>query len=310
MENTVKITISFNSLRRNCLLVTLMCSALVATFYAAEVSAEESQFGYVYTTDLLPQDQKEVIQWGTLSTKQQGGNFNLFQGRTGLEYGVSDDFQMALYSNYDYVAADHNGIGGRSVAPSAFAGYRVGTNGIHDSKYVGTTVEGIYRVLSPYQDIVGLAVLVEPTYNESLHQIDSRIILQKNFFDDRLVLAGNVQWTAQEMTPNGSSKWARHSTLSFSTAASYRFAPNWSAGLEFVNQHDFDCVCASKYADSVSYIGPSVHYGAEKYFVTLSVLEQLPFAQSNSNSAPLSTGRLLAPSATEYQGRIKFGYYF
>jgi hypothetical protein len=39
--------------------------SLLAGVSAREAWAEESQFGYVYTTDLLPRGQTELEQWAT-----------------------------------------------------------------------------------------------------------------------------------------------------------------------------------------------------------------------------------------------------
>ena len=69
---------------------------------------------------------------------------------------------------------------------------------LNESKYVGVSLEGIYRVLSPYIHPIGLALYLEPTVGPGLRELESRLILQKNFLDDTLVIAVNLT-VAQEL---------------------------------------------------------------------------------------------------------------
>jgi hypothetical protein len=53
-------------------------------------------------------------------------------------------------------------------------------------------MEGIWRLASPYTAPVGVAVYVEPTVGRNLRELESKLILQKNFLDDKLVFAANL----------------------------------------------------------------------------------------------------------------------
>ena len=55
-------------------------------------------FGFVYTTDLLPQGGKEIEEWVTWRHQKNSGTFDKLEGRTELEYGLTDQLQVALYA--------------------------------------------------------------------------------------------------------------------------------------------------------------------------------------------------------------------
>lgn len=75
-------------------------AALAAAALIQNVAvAEESQFGYVYTTDLLPKGQIELEQWATWRHQKIGGYFDDVGLRTAFEYGLTDRLQTALYAN-------------------------------------------------------------------------------------------------------------------------------------------------------------------------------------------------------------------
>ena len=87
--------------------------------------AAESQFAFVYTTDLLPKGEKDFEQWITLKEQKNHGEFHLLEGKTEFEYGVSDDFQLAFYVNYASVYAKKNGPYRQTTAPEPFAGFQI-----------------------------------------------------------------------------------------------------------------------------------------------------------------------------------------
>lgn len=100
--------------------------------------AEESQFAYVYTTDLLPKGAKEVEQWMTWRHGRSQGDFDVWEGRTEVEYGVTDKFQAAFYANYATTRTFHNNVDGTTVPPESFAEAFPGADEHYrDSKFVG-----------------------------------------------------------------------------------------------------------------------------------------------------------------------------
>ena len=173
---------------------------------------------------------------------------------------------------------------------------------------------------------VGLAVYFEPTIGPQTRELESRLILQKNFLDDQLVFAFNAT-VAQEWrylhgdpsAPLGSEEaadhWDKETDVNFGLATSYRFASNWSAGLELINEREWaglDPFHANMRTNVAYYWGPTLHYAGEHLFATLTVLDQLPWAKDYANPPPgfVVGGRNYADDFERFRVRLKFGYFF
>ena len=294
---------------------------------AAPVLADEPLFGYVYTTDLLPGGTFEVAQWSTWRAQRPVGEYEALESRTELEYGLTDRLQVAAYFNYEWTNSYHdNVLTGGTLGPTPLAFDSPGSNGhLNTTRFTGLSLEGIYRVLSPYTDGLGVALYVRPTVGPSLRELESRLILQKNYRDDRLVLALNIGLIDdRQYLPTTANHaridiyahpWTETSNLSIGAAGSYRFASNLSAGLELQNERGFSAL--TPFADGARtgvdyYFGPSLHYANQHLFVTVTYLNQLPFASDYAHTNPdyVVGGRLYSGSAERYRVRLKFGWYF
>lgn len=285
---------------------------------APALHAEESQFGYVYTTDLLPQGAKEVEQWATWRHQKVAGYFNQIDGRTEFEYGLTDRLQVAFYANYVWAEAYHNGPFEETTPPEPLSYDKPGPDDHYNARrFVGFSGEAIYRIWSPYTDPLGVAVYVEPTVGPAFRELETKLILQKNFFDDRLVTAFNFTYAPEwryDTDDNDPTrkKWGYETDVNLNLAASYRFAPNWSAGLELLNEHEYNSYDFSKESNDGYFVGPVIHYGGKQFFVTATFLEQLPWASTHSDTVPGAiVGRRIYDNDFEkYRIRIKAGWYF
>jgi hypothetical protein len=300
----------------------LFLAALVASSAAR---ADEPLFGYVYTTDLLPKGKLEFEQWITAQYKQSQGHYLGLPMRSELEYGLTDNLQVSGYLNYSHVSANNNAVGG-------------GTSGLHipedhdpNQPYSNThfdsfSTELIYRVLSPYKDPFGFAVYVEPAWGPRERELETRLIFQKNFLDDRLVLAANLWWEWEQEFQTGNpnampgdtdfnARWEKDGMFEVDLGASWRFASNWAVGLEYRNHNEFSGWSFNK-ADQehqASFLGPNIHYGAKNWFFTLTILKQLRTAHpySDDNKANTVDGRIYGDEHTLYDGiRLRVGYLF
>jgi len=138
------------------------CGYIVVSFSIPR--ADEAIFAWTYTTDLLPKGRWEFEQWVTSRWEKEHGTYSVLDFREELEYGLTDDFQIALYLNHHYVnanddfpAEDPNRAGHR--LPGV---YETGGEDVHaghnpatpfDSyHFESVSFEAIYRLLSPYKD--------------------------------------------------------------------------------------------------------------------------------------------------------------
>jgi hypothetical protein len=295
-----------------------LSSAALFSLVSVAASAEESMFAFVYTTDLLPQGGKEVEQWVTWRHQKIGGSYNQVEGRTEFEYGLTNQLQVALYLNYNWTQAYHNGPAGATTPPEQFSDYAVGPDDrFKQSRFVGVSGEAIYRILSPYTDAFGLAVYTEPTIGPNFFEMENKIILQKNYFDDLLTLAFNFTYAPEfRNVPTDEdptvSAWQQETDINFGFAASYRFVENWSAGFEFLNEREFNSLGFYHESNSGYYLGPTLHYGGERFFVTATALWQMPWATAHTDTVPgtLVNGLVLDNDFERFRLRIKAGYTF
>lgn len=286
--------------------------------------AGEAVFGYVYTTDLLPQGKSELEQWITDRKDQAHGSYNSFNFSTEYEYGVSDNFQLGTYLNYTYMEANGNSVRGKTEGIDLSAKHNP------DSPFTGAHVDGVsmeflWRVLSPYKDPIGLAFYVEPEYGHRERGIELRAIVQKNYMDDRLVLAGNfwiepekerssnlVDPYAPDDKPDGSFSRATYAEIDL--GASYRFASNWSAGWEVRNHNEFRgySLAHVNQDHTAFFTGPNIHYARQRWFATLSVLRQIHAITYTPDQAhQMHDGLLFGDEHTVWDGiRLKIGYAF
>jgi len=295
---------------------------------ASPALADEPLFGFVYTTDLLPKDTVELSHWTTWRSGKTHGSFNVAENREEIEFGITDAFQLSVYANYEYAEAHHDGIDRATFQPETLAQFTVDPNEkLSIWQFEGISLEGIYRILSPYTDGVGLALYMEPTIGPDTRELESRIILQKNFMDDRLVFAFNAT-LAQELrhvpgdptAPPGSADatrhWDKETDVNFGLAGSYRFMENWSAGLELEHEREWaglNPLAGHNATNSAFYFGPTLHYGGEHFYATLTVLDQLPWASDFANPPADSfvvSGRNYADDFERFRVRLKFGWYF
>jgi hypothetical protein len=292
--------------------------AVLLSSGASSACAEESMFSFVYTTDLLPQGAKEVEQWVTLRHQKIAGTYDQIEGRTEFEYGLASNLQVAIYANYAWTQAYHNGPFGATTPPEQFGDYVAGADDVFNAKrFTGVSGELIYRILSPYTDGIGLALYTEPTIGKNFFELENKVILQKNFFDDLLTVAFNFTYAPEYRNLSGDAdptvfNWQEETDINFGLAVSYRFIENWSAGFEFLNEREYNSFDFTHLSNSGYYLGPTIHYGGERFFVTATALWQMPWATVHADTVPgsLVNGYVLDNDFEKFRFRLKAGYTF
>jgi hypothetical protein len=254
-----------------------------AAFAAVPAQADEPLFGYIYTTDTLPKDKTEIEQWATLREGRSQGDFHLLQTRTEVSHGVSDKLQVSAYLNLAYADVFHNTPDGETAPPEVFADFVVDPDTrFHKARFESVSVEGLYRIASPYTSGVGVALYLEPSIGPRTRELEARFIVQKNFMDDRLVFAANAtlgyEWrklqgdpTVDPASVDFRTHWDKETDVNFGLAGSYRFTSNWSLGAELQNEREFGGLNPFNAANRTNlawYAGPTIHYGGRHFFAT------------------------------------------
>ena len=277
--------------------------------------ADEPLFGFTYTTDLQPKHKFELEQWSTTRFTKGYGKFWLQDNRTEVSYGVTDRFQFSLETNYDSTSAFKNGPFRATTPPEPFSYDVPGPDDSYNrSRFISVSGEAIYRLLSPYTHPVGLALYFEPTFGPGFIEPESRLILQKNFRDDRLVLGFNFTYAPEyrRLAPDTTCLCLAETDVNADSGISYRFRRNWSAGFEFMNERELASLNFTREINSAYYLGPAVHYAGRRFFVTATFVTQMPWAGVHSNTLPgaVVNGYDFDNDFEKFRVRIKFGWNF
>jgi hypothetical protein len=257
--------------------------------------ADENMWGYSYGAETLPKGRFELYNWTTWRHSKDEGHYDAFDVLFELEYGITDRFQTSTYLAFDGRSQGNLGADG----PDDVSGFRF--NGLKQAFK--------YNLLSPYKDPIGLSLYAEPEWmrysrssgeREDELALETKLILQKNFFEDTLQWVVNVspefEWEFPEDDGTESAL-----VLEATTGLSYRIAPRWFAGLELRYATEFEDYREQE--EQAIFFGPNIHYAAERWWLTLAWLPQVwghPSERGHRNFDAFEKSEL----------RLKIGYNF
>lgn len=240
-------------------------------FTTLTAHADEQLFGFVRGAETLPQGRSEVYQFVTFRTGKAEGTYYGYDFETEVEHGFTDQFQasLAVQQHYFY---NHDVNGPRD-----------GLDDTDNYRFGGITGSAKYRLLSPFKDALGLAVRVEGGYLwhdevDGLKQhevfIAPEVDLQKNFRDDTVIcdLWLGTEWAWGK---DPAEQYPREISFQGGTGVSYRFAPNWFAGIETHVRAEYPLFNLNNSEHVVAYAGPSLHYSAQRWWATLTWVYQV-----------------------------------
>ncbi|MFN3716787.1 MAG: DUF6662 family protein [Thiobacillus sp.] len=278
---------------------------------ALPAHADENLLGYTTGAETLPKGASEAYVWITHHGDKRRGDYARQDLRLEYEYGVSDSLSVSGYLNgyrHDYDCGT-DGCAGPLSDPEILGK-------LNRFRMSGVSLEAKKMLLSPYKDAIGLALYGEISYDTIDNitgekgkgwELEGKVIFQKPLLDDQLSWVTNLEIEAESWKPKGGkNEYAVAPRLR--SGVSYRFAPNWYAGIEgWVDAEILNPPRGSWEFDHWDlFAGPSIHYGDKKWWGTLTVAPQL--AGSNE-SADNKTGRHLADHE-KYEIRLKLGYNF
>lgn len=293
----------------------LILMAVVTSAFPPSTFAGESPFGWIYTADTHPKGKKEFEQWIETQRDQSQGDYTNVRLRHEIEYGVSDNYQIAFYVNERYVNAYRNGIdgttGGPDVDPPSDFDPMSRYKKFRFESAESVSMENLYRVSNPYIDPIGLALYLEPSIGPRGWEIESKFILQKNFLDDRLIWALNVN-NEVEKEKSATGEIERATVLDLLTGLSYRFRNNWSAGAEARNHREFTGYGFGQPDHSAWFFGPNVHYGTKAWWVTAAWRQQLKVASgfTEEQRAVIYNGRIYGEEHARNELMVRVGVPF
>ena len=235
------------------------------SLFTVAARADDQPFLNLDATDIEPEFGHELEQnfgWNHGLTRKA---FNEFEGESELEYGFSDQIQLAVATSYSW-AKEHD----RSLLSSP---YESGT------AWGGIKGEMIWQAMNVYFDPIGLGVLVAPSVGPDARGVEAKLLAQKNFLNDRLRFVINAGGDIGSEKADGA--WGDVSALTFDAGLAYDITWSWSLGLEFNAEHDFDGLLVNGKGVPVAttyYLGPTLQYIAHPWTASLGFQAQLPWA--------------------------------
>ena len=240
---------------RNKILITLLVAGLCLT----QARADERRFTYTYEPETIPQGALEFEQWVTLRTQRTKGgnvkqeNFNRWELREELEYGVTDHYSVALYLN-----ARAESFRDVSKSPA---------EDTSDFEFKGVSIENRYMLLNPAEHAIGLTLYLEPTFSGDEFELEQKIILGQRHGDWKWAfnLTHATEWENNFHETEGEFEAAFGITRDL--------GKRWSLGLELRNHNEWPEY--RTWEHTALFLGPVVNYRQEKWWATLTVLPQI-----------------------------------
>jgi hypothetical protein len=234
---------------------------------AADLEAGDRKFAYSYEATTMPKGSWELENWFTW--KHYDGDRERFDFRHELEYGVTDRLQLAWYmASWRHEKRD----------------------GISDTSFRSTSIEAIYNLTDPTEDLLGSALYGEVGIGPEQFKLEGKILLQKNI--GPFVIAANSiiesEWEGEKL----SNLNERKGELAQTIGISYQVSPAFAFGME--GFFEIEIEDWSDFGHGTFYIGPNVSWRHDNLFVTAAGLWQ-------------TTG---VEGEPEVQTRILFGFDF
>jgi hypothetical protein len=274
-----------------------LLSIVVLVACAGAARADEHLFGFVRGAETLPKGRADAYEFVTYRTGKDTGTYNALDFDTEVEYGFTDRFQAGL-----------------SVVNHYFNYHGVDDLDNTDSyKFGGVEASTKYGLLSPFKDPIGLALRLEGGYlkndevgglPENEWFIAPEVDLQKNFRDDTVIWDVNLgaEWAWGKQPAE---QYPREFAVQGATGISYRFARNWFIGAEANIRAEYPMFDFNNFEHVVVYAGPSLHYSAKRWWVTLTAVYQV---WGEGVDEP-HDGKTYAEETT-WKARLKVGFNF
>src|SRR5262245_38230596 len=150
-------------------LKTLLTTLSLTTITTVTASAHERLFTYTYEPETMAKGAWEFEDWTTWRAYRNSAvgqdDFQRFEFRQSIEYGVTDNYTLELYFNSFQESFKDPATG---VSHSGF-------------RWDGFSLENRYQVLNPADHKVGLTLYLEPRLSDTEFEIEQKIILGQRY---------------------------------------------------------------------------------------------------------------------------------
>ena len=241
---------------------THFATALLILVGTSVASASSRTTPWLYDSRTMTAGEVEYEQWVTWKTdKESDSNCNEFRFRHEIEWGVTDQFQMAIY----------------------FADWRYKeTSDETRTFFHDVAVEAILQLQAPTPDDLGVALYGEIKYGNDFVELEGKLLLEMEL--DQVNLLYNFTLEAEW---EGESLDEDKGVIQNAFAITYQPDPTITYGVQAIWEIEFPGW--SEQGDDVVYVGPSIAWQSEGWWLSVSPLFQV----TNVDSEPDLQVRLL-----------------
>ncbi|HKI79492.1 MAG TPA: hypothetical protein VKA26_13200 [Ignavibacteriaceae bacterium] len=218
--------------------------------FAGSSLADRRYFGRLYLANTLPRGAFELELWNTGRFGKYDGFYYRFQPRLEFEYGVTDRLSASMYFNFNQVKAENNSF---SSKPFDFE---------------STSIELKYRFTNPGDTFIDPAAYLEVSYGGDKIEYESKLIFSKRY--GSIVTAVNLASEIEREIIDSKNE----SSFELTAGVMYDISPKFAAGLEFRNHRNYNDIYKGE-TNQATYIGPTINYQADKFYITVNVLRQV-----------------------------------
>jgi hypothetical protein len=250
--------------------------------------ADQRHFTYTYEPETLPKGVAEFEQWITLRTQRNRAvgrdNYNRWQLREELEYGVTDNYSVAIYVN---TSAESFRDPATGVGQSSFS-------------FEGLSLENRLMILNPAERPVGLTLYLEPRFSGDEAEIEQKIILGQRH--------GKWKWA---LNLTHATEWEKNlreteGELEVSLGVAHQLGKRWHLGVELRDHNKLPDY--RRWENTALYVGPVLSYRAENWWLALSIMPQVYGA--NYGGDPDGNSSLELKGHERLNVRLLFGIRF
>lgn len=233
----------------------LLCGSICCSL----ARADDRKFTYSYEAKTLPRGIWEFEQWATYQTAKDSGRWSTLLLREEFEYGVTDRLNGALYINTKYQA--NGGVDGFENE--------------HSFGFESVSTEWKYKLTDPSTDLLGTLLYGELSAANDEYELETKAVLSKEI--GPLTLAYNFVWESvleRSDEPEAGAEWAWEHEISNTAGASFAVTSSIGVGVEAFDIARFDRSLGGEH-NHAYFAGPNVHYTAESWWATLTVVKQV-----------------------------------
>ena len=245
----------------------ILIAVVAAGLSLTQVKADEKRFTYSYEPETLPEGGMEFEQWITLRTQRTKGgdvkqqNYNKWELREELEYGVTDRYSVALYLN---------------TLAESFRDFSQNPRTDNSSfKFDGISIENRYMVLNPADHPIGLTLYLEPRFSGSGAEVEQKVILGQRH--------GAWKWAFNltHATEWGDNFHSTEGELEASFGLARDLNSHWSLGLELRDHNELPDY--REWENTALFLGPVLSYHQDKWWAAFTIMPQVFGANFTGN---------------------------